>query len=94
MKTPILQIPSDVGDCCRKVAKVLESSRDYLHDSIEETARLMEGEPDWTVDFPPESIRRTRDNLAKAAEFLNWLADHGEHQQPIERQPDADGEAV
>lgn len=85
MAKPILQIPPDVGTYCRAFAKALSSSHGFLDKRIKQYAEWMDGEPDYSVEFSPDEIGTTRDNLAKAAEFMNWLADHGEHGKPVER---------
>ena len=83
--TPTLQIPQDVGEFCKKAAVALGSSRDFLDGRIKQYAEWAEadGETEYDISFSPDEIGRTRANLAKAAEFLDWLAQHGEHGQPV-----------
>lgn len=92
----VLQIPSDVGQHCRQAALALESSRRFLNQRIEDaretSARL--GDPEWPVMFDTADTARTRDNLAQAAQFLDWLAQHAVHGKPIERTDDAEADHV
>lgn len=79
----VLQIPADVGGYCREAAKVLESSARYLTREIDLMA-----EPDqeeWTVYLDSPEAIRLRDNVRKAAQWLDWLAQHGAHGEPVER---------
>lgn len=76
---PTLNIPADVSQYCRQAAAVLKSSQKLLDREIrqaEDWAKT-DGVTEWDVKFRPADITRTRENLVKAAELLDWLADHG-----------------
>lgn len=82
----VLQIPNDVGQHCRQAAMALESSRRFLDQQIEdarETAARLD-DPNWPVMIDPADLARTRNNLAQAAQFLDWLAQHGAHGKEVE----------
>lgn len=83
MTKNILQIPADVGEYCREAAKALEWYARFLTREIEITA-----EPDeesWTVYLDSPDAIKMRDNVRRAAQFLDWLAQHGAHGEPVER---------
>lgn len=85
----ILQIPSDIGEYCRQAATVLESSRRFLDGQIQQYREWAEqdGDTDWAVEFEHTDIERTCNNLAQAVKFLEFLAQHSEHQKPVGAKP-------
>lgn len=83
----VLQIPSDVGAYCREAAKVLESSARFLTREIDmcrDPADASDADG-FTVFMESDEVARTRDNVRRAAQWLDWLAQHGVHSRPVER---------
>lgn len=86
MNDKTLQIPADVGACCRTASEALSSSRRLL---IRELELWQDEDPapgfEWTVNIEHSKVERLRDNLARTIEFLDWLAQHAAHGQSVER---------
>lgn len=84
----ILQVPSDIGEHCRAAAQVLSQENARLGDLWDIWA---DTDPDpecgdvWMVSIDHPEVTRLRQRLGQIAQFLDWLADHGEHAQPVER---------
>lgn len=82
-----LQIPSDIGDHCRAAAQVLTKENARLGDLWDIWA---DTDPDpengdfWMVKIDHPEVARLRRHIGQIAQFLDWLADHGEHGQEVE----------
>ncbi|WP_136649732.1 hypothetical protein [Paracoccus aeridis] len=89
----VLQIPSDIGDHCRAAAQVLSQENARLGDLWDIWA---DADPDpqngyyWMVKIDHLEITRLRRHIGQIAEFLDWIADHGEHGQPVDREEAGD----
>lgn len=85
---PTLQIPSDIGEHCQNVAKALTASEAFLAQRIEQQKEWADadGDADWMVMLDPKRLAQTVAHLAAAAQFIEWLAAHGDHQMRVEQQ--------
>lgn len=83
----VLQIPFDVGEHCRAAAQVLTQENARLSDLWDIWA---DTDPDpengdvWMVKIDHPEITRLRRHIGQITQFLDWLADHGEHGEAVE----------
>lgn len=83
----VLQIPSDVGETCRAAAQLLTQENARLSD-LWDTWTDTDPDPEhgfyWTVNIDHPEVDRLRRHLNQITQFLDWLADHGEHGEAVE----------
>lgn len=85
---PNLQIPSDIGEHCQTAATALLQHKAML-DGLWELWADEDPDPEngfyWTLHIEHPDADRMRRNMMQIAHFLEWLAQHGQHEQEVGR---------